>query len=113
MAATAERVLEQDILARVHRDTVILVPHPRVLDHHSDGIVDVECVSVVAERASISVELVTGGVVADDILHEQVVHVVDAEEVLGRVLNVDAVEYRIIEVIRLEEFRLSHAAAAS
>lgn len=59
MAAAAECVLEQDILARVHGDTVILVPHPRVLDDHAVGIVDVEGVRVVAQRASIGVELVT------------------------------------------------------
>lgn len=93
MTAAAERVLEQDVLARVHRHTVILVPHLRVLDDHPVGIIDIKRVRVVAQRAPIGVELVACGIIADNVFDQEVIHVIDAEEVLGRVLNVDAVKY--------------------
>lgn len=93
MAAAAERILEQDVLARVDRDAVILVPHPRVQYGHTVRVVDIKRIRVVAQRAPIGVELVAGGIVANHVLHYQVIHIIDAEEVLGRVLDVDAVKH--------------------
>lgn len=113
MSTAAERVLEQDILSRVHGDTVILVPYPRVLNHDAVGIVDVERIGVVAKSLSIGVELIAGSVIANDVLDQQVVHIVDAEEVLGRIENIDAVEDRVVKVVRLEELGLCNAAAAT
>lgn len=69
MSTTAEPVLEQDILARVHRDTVVLVVHSRILDHHTVGIVNVECIRVVAKRFPI-LELIAGSIVANEVLYQ-------------------------------------------
>lgn len=117
------------------------------MNDHPVGVVDVECVGVVAKRFPI-LQLITGSIVANGVLYQKVVDIVDTVEILFGalvtcypassmafwvipekwktrfsmgagvgltrcVLNVNAVEHRIIQVVRFEKLWLRHTATAT
>ena len=94
-------------LARVHRHAVILVVHVRARDGNVRAGPNVEAVGVGGPRI-IAIRVIDG-----DVLQGEIRRVVDAEHLHRRVLDVDAADRGVDQIVGVEELGLRLAAIAA
>jgi hypothetical protein len=101
MATRTEAILEDYVLARVDGYAVVLIPDLRSCNQDAVCIVDVEAIRILSQ-------LFTSLVVHRDVLHCQVIDVVETEGILRRILDGDGVQKGVVQVVGL--FSISHPA---
>jgi len=91
--------------ARVDCDTVILIVDIRARDSNVRTVTDVKSIGVGGAF------VVTGTIVNSDTAQGKIRGVVDAEDLYGRIQNVDVADSRRYHIVCVEEFRLRFPAA--
>ena len=113
MTARASTSSEGDVSTRVDSKAIVLVLDIGSGDIHASGRSNVEGIGVVAKSVSRRVESVTSRVVDGDILDVEVRSTVDGEALHWVVLNVQAGDGGVDELVSVEELWLGDTAVGT
>lgn len=105
MTTVAVHSVDDDICSASHRDTVILVVHPGVLQGEVAAFLDIEAVGIVCRRVTIALAVggIAGGIVEGQAGDSKVLGAFNLEAVDGPVLDVEVLDAGVVHVLHYEK----------